>query len=259
MVWSFFNQMLKSEKETEPSAPPGERIYAIGDVHGRADLLRRLLNGIRKDMARADGALCRVIFLGDYVDRGPQSKETLDILSVLPDHFEHVHFLKGNHEEAMLNFLDDPFGQEAWLDFGGVETLESYGVAPPMPRQSAEALENTRSGLEMALPETHMAFLEGLNLTLTFGDYFFVHAGVRPGVALEDQVQDDLLWIREEFLSSDWAPGKIIIHGHTPREQPVIGRWRIGVDTGAYATGRLTCVVLEGTGRRFLSTQKRRS
>lgn len=246
-----------NQANQECAAPEGDRIYAIGDIHGRVDLLSRLMWGIEVDMRSFAGDRMRLVFLGDYVDRGPKSKETLDKLLEIKERYEHVDFILGNHEEAMLNFLQDPKSGEVWLDFGGLETLDSYGVAPPSPRSSPVALESARDALEGAVPHAHIDFLEDLAVCVTHGDYFFVHAGVRPGIALESQDRSDMLWIREEFLSSDWSPGKIIVHGHTPGEKPALARWRIGVDTGAYATGRLTCVVLEGTTRRFLSTRSR--
>ncbi|MGF1453926.1 MAG: metallophosphoesterase family protein [Alphaproteobacteria bacterium] len=249
----------RSNNQGKPdcAVPEGERIYAVGDIHGRVDLLSRLMWGIEADMRSFTGERMRLVFLGDYVDRGPKSRETLDKLLEIKDRYEHATFILGNHEEAMLNFLQDPKGGDVWLDFGGLETLDSYGVAPPNPRSSPLALESARDALQGAVPEAHIEFLEELEVSATYGDYFFVHAGVRPGIALESQDRNDLLWIREEFLSSDWSPGKIIVHGHTPGEKPALSRWRIGVDTGAYATGRLTSVVLEGTTRRFLSTRSR--
>ncbi len=246
-----------SQQGKECCAPEGERIYAIGDLHGRVDLLDRLLAGIEADLRTFDGERTRLVFLGDYVDRGPRSKETLDRLIEIKSRYEHTSFILGNHEDAMLSFLQDPIIGEVWLDFGGIETLDSYGVAPPSPRSSPVALRSARDALEGAIPEGHLDFLEDLELSASFGDYFFVHAGVRPGIALEAQERSDMLWIREEFLSSDWSPGKIVVHGHTPAEKPALARWRIGVDTGAYATGRLTSVVLEGSSRRFLSTRSR--
>ncbi len=241
----------------ETSAPEGERLYAIGDIHGRVDLLDRLMAGIERDMRSFDGERIRLIFLGDYVDRGPTSRQTVDRLLEIKKAYPHVRFIMGNHEEALLNFIHDPSGGEAWLDFGGVETLDSYGIPLPTPRSSPAALEAARDALEQALPIRHLRFFETLSLSVCYGDYFFVHAGVRPGIALDAQDRADLLWIRDEFLTADWAPGKVIVHGHTPGERPQLARWRIGVDTGAYATGRLTAVVLEGTTRRFLSTRKR--
>lgn len=239
------------------TAPEGERLYAIGDLHGRVDLLDRLMAGIEQDMTTFEGERLRLIFLGDYVDRGPDSKETLTRLMQIQKKYDHVNFLLGNHEEAMMTFLKDPKDGEAWLDYGGLETLDSYGVSAPSPQSSPQALEKARNELAKKLPKAHKTFLESLRLSVTYGDYFFVHAGVRPGIALDEQQRHDLLWIRDEFLTSDWSPGKIVVHGHTPGERPQLARWRIGVDTGAYATGRLTCIVLENDTKRFLSTRKR--
>ncbi len=255
MMLSLLNR--SNNQGDEFCIPVGERVYAIGDIHGRVDLLDRLLVGIRADLKSFSGVRVRLVFLGDYIDRGPNSRKTIDRLLELRERYPDSRFLLGNHEEAMLNFLDDPKSGNAWLDFGGVETLNSYGVGTPTPRSSIAALEKARDELEEAVPEEHLDFLDELELSTSIGDYFFAHAGVRPGVALEEQDRSDLLWIREEFLGSDWAPGKIVVHGHTPDEKPLLGRWRIGIDTGAYATGKLTCVALEGATRRFLSTRTR--
>ncbi len=256
MVLSFLKNAFAADEG--PAAPPGERIYAIGDIHGRLDLLERLLAGIERDMAKAGGKTCHLVFLGDYVDRGPDSAGVIECLITLPRRFPHVRFLTGNHEEAMLNFMDNPIKEMAWLDFGGTETLESYRVLPPMPRTSPEAIRTAGARLSAILPASHWSFLRDLEVSVTLGDYFFVHAGIKPGVPLSEQKRGDLLWIREEFISSDWSCGKVVVHGHTPSEEPSIGDARIGIDTGAYATGRLTAVVLEGTTRRFLATSPRR-
>ncbi len=255
MVLSFLKKTLA--KDAAARTPPGQRIYAVGDIHGRADLLDRLMAGIEKDLASFKGERFHLIFLGDYIDRGPDSAAVIDKLIGIQKRMPTARFLMGNHEEAMRRFMDNPLREEAWLDYGGVETLESYRVAPPMPRQSQEALMACGSNLVKKLPEAHRRFFDRLELCLTLGDYFFCHAGVKPGVPLDEQDPADLLWIRQEFLSSDWEPGKVIVHGHTPSEEPSIGPWRIGVDTGAYATGRLTCAVLEDDDRRFLSTAPR--
>ncbi|MFZ5609814.1 MAG: metallophosphoesterase family protein [Pseudomonadota bacterium] len=230
--------------------PPGLRIYAIGDIHGRDDLLARLLAMIAADAAGWRGALAHV-FIGDYVDRGGQSAAVLDRLIALSKAPSwQPCFLMGNHEQAMLDFLADAPEAMAWLDYGGRETLASYGVEMP----EGWGLAALRQALRAALPPAHLRFLKNLVYSHQAGDYFFCHAGVRPGIALAAQDLDDLLWIREPFLSSGADHGKVVVHGHTIADQPVVRANRIGIDTGAYMSGRLTAVVLEGTRQRFLST-----
>lgn len=241
----------------EPRAshvPEGQRLYAIGDIHGRDDLLAELLGRIEEDARRAGPAQNILIYLGDYIDRGLQSQQVLErIVAGPPDGFEAIH-LKGNHEAAMLEFLRDPAFGRTWKYYGGLETLHSYGIRELTLSDNPEDFERARKHFERALPEAHRRFLETLPLSVAFGDYFFVHAGVRPGVPLERQSEDDLLWIRDEFLESTASFGKVVVHGHTPREDVVFRTNRIGVDTGAYVTGVLTCVVLEGASRRLLQT-----
>ncbi|MGE0407955.1 MAG: metallophosphoesterase family protein, partial [Amphiplicatus sp.] len=228
-------------------APSGERLYAIGDIHGCADLLDRLIQTIAKDAA---GARMRAIFLGDYIDRGPDSRGVLDRLVALKRARPETIFLKGNHEAAFLDFLAAPESTRGWLDWGGAETLDSYGVAD-LSRPPVVIAEEMLT----RLPADHLAFLKGLDLMRVFGDYVFVHAGVRPGVALDEQDEDDLLWIREEFHRApvDERPDKVVVHGHHPVKKALDAGWRIDVDTGACFTGRLTAVILDGTDRRFVS------
>jgi serine/threonine protein phosphatase 1 len=232
------------------------RLYAVGDIHGRVDLLNALLDLISDDVtAEAGEAQVTLLFLGDYVDRGPDSNLVIETLRQLKAYAgDRVVALKGNHEEAMLGFLDDPATGALWTDFGGRETLRSYGVNPPPLRADAEGWVRARDEFLAAVPEDHLSFLRSLRLTETIGDYVFVHAGVRPGVALADQVERDLLWIREEFLQSRRAMEQVVVHGHTPTERPSVADGRIGVDTGAYATGVLTALVLQGEARSFLQT-----
>jgi serine/threonine protein phosphatase 1 len=255
MIGRFFSGSARRERaDLQPSAPPGTRLYAVGDIHGREDLLRRLRALIRDDADRRQAPHNVIVYLGDYVDRGEASREVIDLLvnEPLPG-FESVH-LKGNHEDVMLRFLDDITVAPGWLSFGGMETLASYGVVPPPPyADPAEFLEAQR-GLSERLPRAHLEFLRGLALTHEEGDYLFVHAGLRPGVALAAQRDEDLLWIRDEFLFSDASFGPIVVHGHTIAAEPVVRRNRIGIDTGAYATGRLTALVAEGTEWFFLRT-----
>jgi serine/threonine protein phosphatase 1 len=234
----------------KPCVPPNTRVYAIGDIHGCTVLLDQLHAKIAED-ARDFRQARSIVYLGDFIDRGPDSRGVIDrVLHRVPDGFV-PRYIRGNHDVTLLAFLDDPEIYRMWRSFGGAETLMSYGVRPPLfdlPEQMTKA----RDELRIALPDEHLEFLEGLELTATIGDYLFVHAGVRPGVPLDKQNEQDLLWIREEFLSSSAWPGKMIVHGHTPLEEPVRTSNRVSVDTGAYATGMLSCAVLEGSDCRFL-------
>lgn len=237
---------------TEPSTG-GALIYAIGDVHGRYDLLKDLLAIVARDyVARADGRRPLIVFCGDYVDRGPDSFEVVEAVVQLKKRRDiEVRALKGNHEQAMLGFIDDPATGMNWLSYGGLETLESYGV-----RGSMDDDRNRRQAareLAALLPPSHEAFLRSLELVIEVGDYAFVHAGIKRGRPLKKQKEDHLLWIREGFLDDDQPHGKLIVHGHTwIDELPQMRANRIGIDTGAYATGVLTALRLDGIDRQFL-------
>ncbi|OSI25753.1 metallophosphoesterase family protein [Bradyrhizobium canariense] len=231
-------------KNVKPRLPDGVRIYAIGDVHGRADLLQSLLTVIDADLARSAPERAIQVFLGDYVDRGPDSRAVIDLLIERSKSHETV-CLKGNHEVFLLEVLKDPARLEEWRRYGGLLTLVSYGVNPtmnPTPEQQIELIE----GLRHTLPPEHLSFLQQLRPSFACGDFFFVHAGVKPGVALERQKEEDLLWIREEFLESERRFGKYVVHGHTPVSVPDIRSNRINIDTGAYATGNLTLLTIQG-------------
>ncbi len=233
--------------------PEGVRIYAVGDIHGRADLLDALHAQIAQDAAAFEGTK-EIVYLGDFIDRGRDSKGVVErVLKSVPGSLK-PRYIKGNHDAALLNFLDDPETYRVWKNFGAAETLLSYGVRPPL-FDSPEHIEQARDALSQALPGDHLAFFQNLELMVIVGDYAFVHAGVRPGVAIEKQDAQDLMWIREEFLSSNGSFGKVVVHGHTPMPSPVRTQNRISVDTGAYATGVLTCTVLEGETARFLQAR----
>jgi serine/threonine protein phosphatase 1 len=240
---------------TVTSVPPGLRIYAVGDIHGRSDLLDELLETLRTDAcAAADrGEQPIVVFLGDYIDRGPDSRGVLDRLSALTNGPIQWRFLEGNHEMAMRAFLADPLGNQAWLRFGGQPTLASFGIACP-EQPDREWLLRAAAELAERLPSSHHHFLDQLDLLLQWGDYAFVHAGIRPGVPLEAQSRSDLLSIREPFLSARNWHGKRIVHGHTVVAKPIVTPTRIALDTGAYNTGRLTCLVLKDSECAFFAT-----
>lgn len=237
-----------------PSVPKGLRIYAVGDIHGRLDLLDRMHGLISRDAAEAPDRVKHIVYLGDYIDRGNQSHLVLERLCAGPLPGFGVIHLKGNHEDALLRFLADLRIGPHWLGFGGMSTLASYGIRRPSHGTVVERLEAIQVAMRAALPSHHFVFLRSLRLKVTIGDYMFVHAGIRPGVPLDRQRDQDLIWIREEFLNSDRDYGKIIVHGHTITAEPEIRRNRIGIDTGAFTSGRLTCLVLDGAERRFLTT-----
>ena len=228
-----------------PRVPEGIRVYAVGDVHGRADLLAPLLSEIEADTARRPISRPMTVFLGDYVDRGPASRETIELL-VRWRGLQEAVFLKGNHEDFLLRFLKEPSILEDWRYCGGLETLIAYGLKPPINPTEFERAELARD-LAVALPGTHRAFLQTLEPYFVCGDFLFVHAGVRPLVPIEHQTEDDLLWIREEFLLWEKDFEKVVVHGHTPVHEPDIRANRINIDTGAFATGRLTCMMFEGS------------
>ena len=246
---SLFGRKTSPPEAPNGRIPEGRLVVAVGDTHGRLDLLERLWPQV-EDVVRLSSARERtLVFLGDYVDRGLQSRELIDRLLTGFPGFETV-FLKGNHDETLLQFLDDPKLGEVWRNFGGIETLRSYGIE----RKPGEDWAQTRAEFAERLPAMHLKFFRSLQLHYACGDYLFVHAGVRPGLLLDHQSEQDLLWIRDEFLNSTMSFGRIVVHGHTPERQPVVRANRIGIDTGAYMTGVLTALVLEGREHRFLST-----
>ncbi len=244
----------KSRSKAEASSTQDDLVYAIGDVHGRIDLLDNLIPQIIRDFESIENApKPKLIFLGDYIDRGPDSRSVIDRILDLSTVFE-VTALKGNHEDALLRFLEDPEFGPNWVEHGGAQTLAAYGVRAPAPSES-DAWASVRAQLIENMPQRHVAFVFSLSAYVTIGDYLFVHAGVRPNVALKDQTVHDMMWIRRPFLEAERPCDKVVVHGHTPAEEPFSGPWRIGVDTGAYASGVLTAVRLHGVDRRFLSTR----
>jgi serine/threonine protein phosphatase 1 len=240
----FVWQRLKPQPQRpSPRLPDGIRIYAVGDVHGRADLLDQVLSRIDADLAADPDCRPIQIFLGDYIDRGPSSRGVLDRL-IKRSYAHEIVCLKGNHEGYVFEFLQNPTILNDWRQFGGLETLMSYGLKPSINADSAEQAELAKA-LAASLPRHHREFLKSLSPSFTCGDFFFVHAGVKPGVPLDEQREEDLLWIRDDFLFCEEDFGKIIVHGHTPVRDPDVRSNRINIDTGAYATGRLTCLIIE--------------
>jgi serine/threonine protein phosphatase 1 len=249
MLNAFLQQFWRRSDAAPPvyALPHGVRVYAVGDIHGRLDKLRAMEAAIAAHLSESSPpADCGVIFLGDYIDRGPDSRGVVDHLLSREFAGLATRCLIGNHEAAMLEFLEDPAIGPAWLTYGGMATLASYGVS--MPSGPVEdRMEYLRQDLLAKVPEAHVGFLRDLELWAQIGDYLFVHAGVRPGRVLEKQSRTDLLEIREPFLSHGRALPWRVVHGHTVSEAPEIKASRIGIDTGAYASGRLSCAVIEGT------------
>jgi serine/threonine protein phosphatase 1 len=239
----------------KPAVGMGKRLFAIGDIHGRHDLLDALLKGISRHVAAAPPADIILVFLGDYVDRGPASQAVIERLCGLERKTGwRCVFLRGNHDQAVLEFLKDPSHYSAWRGYGAAETLVSYGVMPPR-FESASDFDRAWDDFSRKFPPHHLEFLAGLKYFHIEDDYLFVHAGIRPGIALADQTPEDMMWIREIFLSHRGRFEKMVVHGHTPAPAPVMLPNRICVDTGAHATGRLTALVLEDKQRTFLEAR----
>jgi diadenosine tetraphosphatase ApaH/serine/threonine PP2A family protein phosphatase len=226
------------------SLPHGVRIYAIGDIHGRSDLLSKLLACIEADCQQRPVERAITVFVGDYIDRGPQSRDVIDLLLRWRESNDAV-FLRGNHETFLPRFLSDPKTLDDWRQCGGLETLLSYGLQPTI-NPNRDEQERLADQLAYSLPKEHHDFLESLDPFYSCGDFFFVHAGIRPGVPIDQQVEEDLLWIREEFLAWEQPFEQFVVHGHTPVEATDLRSNRINIDTGAFATGRLTCIAIDG-------------
>ncbi|MEH2505995.1 serine/threonine protein phosphatase 1 [Bradyrhizobium sp. AZCC 1578] len=235
-------------RSVNASAPAGTRIYAVGDIHGRADLLSEIIARIDDDIRRRPIAHTVEIYLGDYVDRGPHSKTVIDLLTVRLV-ANHAVCLRGNHEAVMEGFLQDPAILQYWLQLGGMQTLASYGVE--LHDETATASELHRRFLD-AFPRAHQLFMQCLRNQFSCGDFLFVHAGIRPDVPIEHQDPNDLIWIRDEFLGSTLDHEQFIVHGHTPVPHPDVRHNRINIDTAAWRTGTLTCIAIEGSAILFL-------
>jgi len=246
--------MVEFASGTFPRLDPGLRIYAVGDIHGRLDKLMELQDLIRRDLTRDPPDQSIVIYLGDYIDRGPDSKGVISQLADGGGPGDEQICLPGNHEALMLEFLSDLRTAHVWLRNGGEATLRSYGVTPPDPEDPVD-LRRAQIDLALAMPASHREFLRKLVLFRKFGDYLFVHAGIRPGVPLEKQRRDDLIWIRGTFLDSAQDHGMVVVHGHTITGMPEFWGNRIGIDTGAYDTGRLTALILEESRQLILQTE----
>lgn len=237
----------------ESRAPEGMRLYAIGDVHGCDAMLAEMHGRIADDLAQRPVADHRIVHVGDYTDRGDDSAGVIERLVRMTAADHQVICLKGNHDALFAGFLTDPAEHgPVWLSNGGDATLRSYGVTPVRSLLGGFDYRRLSERLAEVLPAAHRSFLETLPLTARFGDYLFVHAGIRPGVPLESQDPEDLIWIREDFLWDASNHGFVVVHGHTPVTAPEVRLNRIGIDTGAVYGGFLTCLVLEGSEYRFL-------
>ena len=253
MLESFFGINKKDRPGRESLVPEGKRVYAVGDIHGRPDLLIKLHEMIQADAATRPEAENIIVYLGDYVDRGHDSRGVLDILCHRPlIGFKSIH-LMGNHEDFMVRFLEEPKLGPPWIINGGNATLLSYGVSMQQIYNEA-ALKDARNRLMSRLPPPHWAFLHGLKTHHIEGDFLFVHAGVRPGVPTVEQSAQDMMWIRDDFLNSDAEHDHVVVHGHSINPKAEILDNRIGIDTGAYATGRLTCLILDGNKKDLINT-----
>ena len=244
---------FRPTREPPAQVPPGQRVYAIGDIHGRVDLLNQLLSAIEADHARRRAAELVIIFLGDLVDRGPQSAQVIERALQAAETYPDCRFLLGNHEEVFLKALHGDLKALAFFTrIGGRETIFSYGISETEYRdcEYSELLELLR----LKVPSAHIAFLEAFEDLIVIGDYAFVHAGIRPEQLLAHQRPSDLRWIREEFLSHKGPLEKIIVHGHTISEEVEIREHRIGLDTGAYASGKLTAMGFEDQERWVIDT-----
>lgn len=232
----------------DPAIPDGRRVYAIGDVHGRDDLLARLLARIEDDNVSRGPAATTIVFLGDLIDRGPASRQVIErAMTYRPSGIATV-FIAGNHEDVLCRILGgDHRLITDWLRFGGAECANSYGLDGERLRLLDPG--KAAADLRAAIPRSHQAFLESFCDTLSAGDYLFVHAGIRPGIPIERQRVEDLRWIRGPFLDFDGRHEQFVVHGHTISAEVDEAPGRIGIDTGAYASGVLTAIGLEGTER----------
>ncbi len=244
---------MSRSRSDGPRGPKGRRAYVVGDVHGRLDLLEQLLDQIHRDLDNRRSGKALLVFLGDLIDRGPSSAQVIERLRTYRHPGLRPIFLLGNHEEVLLRLVG---GETAlipgWLRFGGAQCLESYGADPKAIGTAPD--EAALAAIRAAIPASHLEFLRGFADTCRFGDYLFVHAGIRPGIALDQQRQSDLRWIREPFLLDDSDHGFVVVHGHTISNGTDERSNRIGIDTGAYRTDMLTALAIEDDRRWFFDT-----
>lgn len=248
---------LFGRKEETPSrvwtAPEGQRIYAIGDIHGRLDLLDQLILKIEEDNAGRGRVRTQIIFLGDLCDRGPDSRGVIERVMQLALASSDVRLIAGNHEELLIRAWEGDRRSAGLINrVGGKETMLSYGVEEA--KYDEADIDELLEIFVAHIPEDHIAFLKAADDWIIAGDYLFVHAGIRPGDAIEEQRTSDLRWIRREFTDYEGDHGVMVVHGHSITEEADIRANRVGIDTGAYATGKLTALGIEGTERWFLQT-----
>jgi len=256
--WGFMLRALWFSS-TQDGDPHGSRVsglvYAIGDIHGRLDLLDVLLSNIEED-CRAFEEKPTVVLLGDYIDRGPASRQVIDrIVSLMSEDWCDVVALMGNHEDALIRFVRTGADGAKWCEHGGIATLASYNIFLPSAQLHAINWDEVADNLWREMPATHKTFFERLDTVFVLEDYLFVHAGVMPDKDVWQQGNDTLLWIRQPFLSSPKPNDRVVVHGHTPVEEPENLRWRVNVDTGAYATNVLTAARLIGSDRHFIQAR----
>jgi serine/threonine protein phosphatase 1 len=230
--------------------PDGLRIYAVGDIHGRLDLLTKMHEAITTHLAEQAVGDWRIVHLGDYVDRGPDSRGVVDFLIAAQTRDTRIVSLAGNHDVGFLDFLREPDPNGLFANNGGRETAFSYGVT--LDFADPVSFPTRYAAFRQAVPQTHRSFIESLRFSIAFGDFFFCHAGIQPGIPLESQEPRDLLWIREKFLHYEGLHPKIIVHGHTPSVEPEVRANRVNIDTGAFRTAVLTALVVEGKDKQIL-------
>lgn len=232
----------------EYETPVNTRLYVVGDLHGYPSGLAAMMDKIEEDMRGRDIPHVKLVFVGDYVDRGPDSKKLLDDLIALKEAdlpYERI-FLKGNHENGLLEFLKDPRGdRKDWLEWGGAETLASYGIKPAKKKSLLHQAEKLSEEFNKAIPDSHRAFMDALQLYYECGGFLCVHAGIKPNFPLEEQEEHDLWMIREGFLDYEGEHPWRVVHGHTITRKPEILPNRINIDTGLYKHGVLSCAVIE--------------
>jgi serine/threonine protein phosphatase 1 len=241
-------------RDRRPAGPRGYRAYAVGDIHGRIDLLEQLLAKIHANLQQQPTAKTLLVFVGDLIDRGPSSAQVIERLRCYRRDGIKPVFLLGNHEEVLLRIIHgDSSVVDSWLKFGGLQCLQSYGVT--LARIRGRSADQVTELVQATVPREHVEFLESFSDSCRFGDYLFVHAGIRPGVAVEHQSQADLRWIREPFLFDETDHGFVVVHGHTISEEVEERPNRIGIDTGAYRSGVLTALAIEGAERWLIDTR----
>lgn len=253
MISKLFRSRARRDAGPTGAVPPGLRVYAIGDIHGRLDLLEQLLSQIETDNAARPDAKVQLVFLGDLIDRGPHSADVVELMMGLKRQHPDTRFLMGNHEEVFLLALGgDKKALRFFTRIGGRETILSYGISPE--QYDSVDFDELLVLAQARVPTQHGEFLASFEDMVILGDYAFVHAGIHPDIPLGSQKTSDLRWIREKFLDHPGPHEKIIVHGHSISADVEVQNNRIGLDTGAYASGRLTAMGLEGDSRWVLQT-----